>query len=204
MLGGMERAGFYPRAAALLVDVLAVAAVAHAAVYFDAVLNQSGVLMYFGPISGAGTAAAVLTCAALELGSGGTPGKRVMRLALMSADGQPAPRGDLARRALAKYGALVLTVFPTVLFACTGEEGFRYALPNPVVLGLTVVAVVDAVIAGAAVLLVTAGCFLALRPDRRALHDLASGTGVFHRARPGARGFTPIVPTATAVADDSV
>ena len=195
MLGGMERAGFYPRAAALLVDVLLVTAAAHAAVYFDAVLNQAGVIMYFGPITGVATAAAVLCCAALDLTPGGTFGKRAMRLRLASDDGQPAPRAALARRALTKYGPLALTVLPAVLFAVTHPEGWRYALPNPVVLGLTVVAVVDAVIAGGALLLLTAGCFLALRPDRRSLHDHASGTAVFHRPPSGGRGFTPIVPT---------
>lgn len=53
-----------------------------------------------------GRSAAVLTCAAMELGSGGTPGKRVMRLALMSADGQPARRGAGLKTALLKNPAL--------------------------------------------------------------------------------------------------
>jgi uncharacterized RDD family membrane protein YckC len=42
----------------------------------------------------------------MELGSGGTPGKRVMRLALMSADGQPARRGAGLKTALLKNPAL--------------------------------------------------------------------------------------------------
>jgi uncharacterized RDD family membrane protein YckC len=50
------------------------------------------------------------------------------------------------------------------------------------------------VFAFATMLLVTAGCFRSLRPDGRAMHDMAAGTAVFFRPQSRTRGFTPVMP----------
>src|SRR5207302_1515808 len=101
---GMTRAGFYPRAAALFVDLLAFALAAHAVVLADIVANQQFNTNDFGTVTGVGA---------------------------------------------------VLVVVEIV------------------------------------------GCFRALRADGLALHDLAAGTAVFHRAAAESpRGFAPVLAEA--------
>jgi uncharacterized RDD family membrane protein YckC len=194
----MHRAGFFPRAAALFIDLLVFCVAAHAVVLADVLANDRLRTNDFGTISGIGVAVVVIAIMCLEMlpGGDGMPGKRMMRLEVRAAaDGSPAPTPMRVRRALAKFAAFFLVPFPVFLFTITGPNAGGWGMPSYMHDGLGVVAIVDTVIAGGAVLVVVWGCFRALRADGLALHDLAAGTAVFHRsAIGGGRGFLPVLP----------
>jgi uncharacterized RDD family membrane protein YckC len=210
----MHRAGFFPRAAALFIDLLVFCVAAHAVVLADVLANDRLRTNDFGTISGIGVAVVVIAIMCLEMlpGGDGMPGKRMMRLEVRAAaaDGSPAPTPMRVRRALAKFAAFFLVPFPVFLFTITGPNAGGWGMPSYMHDGLGVVAIVDTVIAGGAVLVTVGGCFRALRADGLALHDLAAGTAVFHRsAIGGGRGFLPVLPavdaeikTAPSQADD--
>jgi len=189
----MDRAGFYPRVAAFLCELLLFFVVVHAALALDARAYLQSIYNYedFGVITGAFAAIFVIVFALLEGLGLGTPGKRLMRLAIAADDGTRASRGMLWRRVAVKYMPALQLLFPAVLLCLTDPYG--PPLPNVVQYGLMVVAVIGAAFAVATMLLVTAGCFRALRPDGRAMHDVAAGTAVFFRPQSRARGFTPII-----------
>jgi uncharacterized RDD family membrane protein YckC len=194
----MHRAGFFPRAAALFIDLLVFCVAAHAVVLADVLANDRLRTNDFGTISGIGVVLVVIAIMCLEMlpGGDGMPGKRMMRLEVRAAaDGSPAPTPMRVRRALAKFAAFFLVPFPVFLFTITGPNAGGWGMPSYMHDGLGVVAIVDTVIAGGAVLVVVWGCFRALRADGLALHDLAAGTAVFHKsAAGGGRGFLPVLP----------
>lgn len=191
----MERAGFFPRAAALLVDLLVFMAGAHLAMIADVLANQLWQTHDFGTVSGIGAILVLLAFATMEVVYGASPGKWAMRLTLAGEDQQPAARAMLLRRAVAKYAGFLLSAFPIYLLAMTGPYGGFSWMPSYMHDGFYLIGIVDAVIAGCAIILITAGCFRALRPDGRALHDLAAGTAVFHKPNTlRQRGFTPVLP----------
>ena len=204
----MDRAGFFPRAAALFIDLFVFAFAAHSAVLADVLANQRLNTGDFGTISGVGVVVVVIAIMCLEMlpgGGDGMPGKRLMRLEVRAAaDGSPAPTSMRVRRALAKFAAFFLVPFPVYLFVITGPNGGLWRMPVYMFDGLGVVAIVDTVIAGGAVLVAVVGCFRALRADGLALHDLAAGTAVFRRpAIGGGRGFLPVLPVGDGNMDTS-
>ena len=122
----------------------------------------------------------------LPAGGDGMPGSASCGWSVRAAaDGSPAPTSMRVRRALAKFAAFFLVPFPVYLFVITGPNGRLWRMPVYMFDGLGVVAIVDTVIAGGAVLVTVAGCFRALRADGLALHDLAAGTAVFRKPASG-------------------
>jgi uncharacterized RDD family membrane protein YckC len=190
----MERAGFYPRAAALFLDLLLFSVEAHLAVLADMWAGDALHTHDFGTISGVGVILAVISFVLFDLFPSGSPGKRLMRLRIAAEDGSDAPRPVLARRAVAKFAPFFLIIPTVYLYAATDEWGLGNSLPSYTRAGLSVVAVVDTVISGGAVLLVVVTCFRALRADARAGHDLAAGTAVYWKTAEVRRGFTPVLP----------
>ncbi len=190
----MERAGFYPRFAAFLCDLLLFFVVTHMAVALDAYAYLTSFYSDFGVIAGGFAALFVIGFALLEVMGLASPGKRFLRLMIAADDGTLASTRMLLRRVAVKYMPALLVLFPAVLLSLTDPYGPSF--PSVVQYGLTVVAVIGSAFAVAVMLLVTAGCFRALRPDGRAMHDMASGTAVFFRPQSRTRGFTPIISTA--------
>jgi uncharacterized RDD family membrane protein YckC len=189
----MDRAGFYPRVAAFLCDLLLFFVVVHAAALVDTHAYLASTYNDFGVISGGVAGLFVIGLAMFEVLGIGSPGKRFMRLMIAADDGAPASRRMLLSRVAVKYMPALLVSFPAVLFALTDPYGPQ--LPAVVQYGLTIIGTIGAVLAVGAMLLVTGGCFRALRPDARAMHDMAAGTAVFFRPHGSVRGFTPIIPT---------
>jgi len=153
----MHRAGFFPRAAALFIDLLVFCVAAHAVVLADVLANDRLHTNDFGTISGVGTVLVVIAIMCLEMlpGGDGMPGKRLLRLEVRAAsDGPPAPTPMRVRRALAKFAAFYLLPFPVFLFTITGPYAGGWGVPAYTRDGLGVVAIVDTVIAGGAVLVV--------------------------------------------------
>lgn len=103
----------------------------------------------------------------------GTPGKKLLKLTIMSETGAPAPQAQLATRFAIKYSGTIL--------------GFLGAIPGLGFLGM---------ISGLAALVIFIGCFMALGQKRQALHDTLAKTAVFGPAVVGMApmGFQPVMP----------
>jgi uncharacterized RDD family membrane protein YckC len=102
----------------------------------------------------------------------GTPGKKLLKLTIMSETGAPAPPAQLAMRFAIKYSSTII--------------GFLAAIPG---LGFL------SIIGGLAGLAVFIGCFMTLGVKRQALHDMIAKTAVFGPGVPGmVPGFQPVMP----------
>ena len=137
-----------------------------------------------------------LAYSSLEWVVGRTPGKMLLRMKVTAADGSPAPRGQLVLRWAAKYSvrifglldAIILTTYARHVIARGGLAVFYH---EPMNLKLA------RILGELCAIVILAGFLLTLRPDRRALHDLLTGTAVYRRRPPLAkRGFEPVTQDA--------
>jgi uncharacterized RDD family membrane protein YckC len=170
-------------------------------IYFAAVfaitklLGKPGDRMWdLNPVRLSATAGNLLWLAysSLEWLAGRTPGKMLLRMTILSEDGSPAPRGRLFLRWAAKHSprifglldAVTVTWALRMLIAKAGLAIF-YHEPMNFKLARDVGELLMLIILG--------GFLLTLRPARTALHDVLSGTAVYHR-RPALakRGFEPV------------
>jgi uncharacterized RDD family membrane protein YckC len=122
-----------------------------------------------------------------EVVGAATPAKRLLKLRVGGLDHErAAARRRLARWAV-KYGPmLVYMAAATLMYMWVLNPNGRQGRPPVFMMALNLLAALLS-------LVVFAGFFLTLRPQRQALHDLIAGTVVL---RPGeaAQGFTPLMP----------
>ncbi len=129
-----------------------------------------------------------------EVAFAATPGKLLLGLRIVAADGQPAVSSALLLRFLAKHAwrvcALVAAVSDVLSVRLIAAQfGFAVFRDSPLDF-VTLRAVGELALLG-----VVAGFFLTLRPRRQTLHDLLSDTCVSRRTFSLAkRGFEPVLP----------
>ena len=196
----MERVGFYPRAAAFLIDLMLFVLVVHVAAAIDWSLYESQGWRMFGALT---AGAAWITLAAmglLEALEGTSPGKRLMKVAIAAEDGRRAPRRTLFIRAIYKYAAVLLSLGGMFAFAVMMQWGATGDVRD----GFEAIFWADLVVASGVTIFVIVGCFRALKDDRQAFHDLAAGTAVFStRELLTTRGFAPVVDRGSQMGPDA-
>ncbi len=147
----MEAVGFFPRLGAVLIDVVVV-------VVIFAVLSVVGLGGFQSAMQGASFIGSLIALAyvSMEVFKAATPGKMVLGLKIMNADGSPASQEVLIKRFVVKQASGLLS--------------FLTALT-----GLTLFSTLGAV----AGLVIFVGCFLTFTESKQALHDRAAKTKVF-------------------------
>jgi uncharacterized RDD family membrane protein YckC len=201
----MPRAGFAPRAAALLLDLGLMFGAVHALAAVDVLANDAGRINDFGRITFAGSGVVLVAYSLLDVLAAGTLGKGLMRLRIAAADGRPARPGALLGRWAAKHAFFLPLAAGGWLLGITLSPYSNVRLQPYVMEGLFVVGVADALVCAAVLAFVVAGCVRVSRPrcGRRAFHDVVSGTAVFVCSRLGGRrGFDPL-PVLPAADDDT-
>ena len=190
------KAGLWPRAAATLIDLALFLPLYFAAVFAITKLwGAPGDRMWdLNPVRLSATAgnALWLLYSSLEWLAGRTPGKMLLRMKITAADGSPAQRGQLFLRWAAKHSVRVLGLLDAITLTwavrmLVARSGFAVFYHEPMNFKLARDA---GELCGLVILF---GFLLTLRPDRRALHDLLTGTAV-HQRRPtlAKRGFEPV------------
>jgi len=193
----MERVGFIPRLGAFLIDLGIFAVVVHLLVAADLVVNMTTNLNDFGILSLFGGGVMLVSYGFIEALTAITPGKRLAGLVIASADGEPPTRRALLTRWLTKNVAIFFAIPTCALWTLLSPYNYHVHLPDFLSAGVLVLAVVDTVLTTILLVTVVAGCFMAAKPDRQALHDALSGTAVFRRAEILApRSFEPVVARA--------
>jgi uncharacterized RDD family membrane protein YckC len=191
-----QRASFHARVAAGLIDLMTLAITIHGCALIDVYLNENTGLNYIGMVTWSGFGAVTLLLMLLEVFQAATPGKRLMKLVIAGADGKPAPRPALLKRAFVKYAAALFLVFP-VATLCAADPTAPWRLQEYVRGALFAMGAVDAVLVACIAIYTLLGCFRARKPDRPTFHDLAAGTAVYRRDNPPPRrGFAPVVDPA--------
>ena len=175
----MPRVGFYPRAAALFIDLAIFIAVAHFLAAVDLCLNEYGNLTNFGWISLGGGSLFLIAYSLLDVITAGTLGKKYMRLAIAAQDGSAATRRNLAERWLYKHLPVLVVATCFVLFALLEGDFGRSLNTFYAELGLEILAWADALVGGILTVFILAGCFAAMWPGAQAFHDRMAGTAVF-------------------------
>lgn len=194
------KAGLGSRTAATLLDLALFMPVYYAAVFLLTKLyGRPGDRMWdLNPVRVSATVgnALWLGYSSLEWWAGATPGKLLLGMRIEAAAGGPAPRGQLFLRWAIKQGvricglldAITLTYAVRLLLA-KGGLAFFYHEPMNFKLIRDLGEILGLVTAG--------GFLLVLRPDRRALHDLLTGTAVYRKVQPTSkRGFEPVTERA--------
>ena len=136
-----------------------------------------------------------LAYTATELFGPATPGKRILKLRIASADGGPAgpwqavPRWAMKYSPMFVYFVAMAIVFATADPDAVGGNALSYEL---LLLPAAATLLVTAVVLG--------GFFASLGTKRQALHDMLAGTAV---VRPGVepQGFAPILGPAAVPAE---
>ena len=198
----MERAGFYVRTAAFLVDLLLFAVIAHLAAAVDLYLNLRGGWNDFGGRTVTIAWLTLVIFGVLEWTLGSTPGKRVMGLSIRAEDGRPAAPGALRVRAGFKYLPALFAALPAIVYAVLGSP-LWFSLSDYVRAGLEALFTIDMCVALLLILAVVTGCFQAMGKSRQAAHDRLAGTAVFpiHQIR-RTHGFAPVLGRPPAVTHD--
>ena len=188
----MDRASFYHRSAAFLVDLFVFAVLANAAAVVDFLLNQNTSYADFGAITAGGAWGTLMLLGILEATVGRTPGKWIAGLAIAMEDGRPATRRRLLARAAYKYAPVVLALFPILTYAWWANSFLTASYIRD---GIEALFITNTVVASGVMVYIVVGCFGALKPDRQAAHDRAAGTAVFPaRQLREVRGFLPVLP----------
>jgi uncharacterized RDD family membrane protein YckC len=177
-----QRAGFFLRAAATLLD-LALFVLLYFTVTYS-LTRLPGRTVDVDPVRLSATLGNVLWLmySSLEWLTGRTPGKLILRMKITADDGSPAARWQLLLRWAAKQSprlfglldAIMITWLVQTLIAHNGLSVF-YHDPTDFKLAR----IIGELLAYVVVL----GFLLTLRPDRKSLHDHLTGTAVYRRPR---------------------
>lgn len=161
MTQSLSRAGFWIRTFAMLIDLIAMLAIAGIATIVMVLIWDS--------VGGRETAEKVgqtilyggfLAYTSLEAWTAGTPGKIFLRMRILAQDGSPADRWRLILR----WSAKQFWLFAMLLFILTAAPLFY-------------------VLSGFMSLIVIIGCLFASNDDKLAWHDQWAGTGVYRSLR---------------------
>jgi len=189
----MVKANLWTRLAALLVDLALVVPLYYAAVFlFARATGRTWAQMWdTAPVLLSAGIANVLWLfyTSTEWLWGATPGKALLGMRILARDGAKADRGALVIRWAMKWSVRIFGLLdataalarPRLLLAKGGLIVF-YHEPANFALARYLGEICLFVILG--------GMLLALRPDGRSLHDLATGTSVYRKKlMPAKRGF---------------
>ena len=167
----LERKGFGIRLGAYAIDIV---------VMYVAILIVVAVTFAVPVVGGLLAMAVALAYPVIEAVKGQSPGKMALGLKIARADGAPAVRDQLVRRALVKWSPTIVSFGATALGKITGFEvtlGFIGSLAS---LGL-----------GIALLAMS---WSTLQTVRQAFWDLKANTAVFGKPAAVAAGFAPVMP----------
>jgi len=178
----MDRVGFLPRLGAFLIDLGIFAVGVHLFMFIDVYVNLTTPLNNFGIISLLGGAFFLISYGLFDVIMAATPGKRIAGLAIAHDDGMPATRGSLFKRWAVKQIAVFFACPMVVRWTMLTPYNNWIRVPDFVIPGILILAVIDTILTGVLLLIVVGGCFLVLGPLRQSLHDKLSGTAVFRAA----------------------
>jgi uncharacterized RDD family membrane protein YckC len=183
--------GFHARVAAFLFDFFLLALVVHICALIDLFMNEQRNFNFAGAITWSGFGVMVLSFVFLDAVLRGSPGKRLMRLAIAGADGGRPSRAALWKRTLIKHSPCIFVLFPVGMI-CLSQPffGFRGYVQE----ALFALGIIDAVFTLCIALYVLVGCFAVRKPGHQAFHDRVAGTAVFRSSELSSlRGFAPLV-----------
>jgi uncharacterized RDD family membrane protein YckC len=178
----MDRVGFLPRLGAFLIDLGIFAVGVHLFMFVDIYVNIATPLNNFGIVSLLGGAFFLISYGLFEVIMAATPGKRIAGLAIGQDDGMPATRRSLFKRWAVKQIAVFFACPMAALWTILTPYNNLFRVPEFVIPGIIILAVIDTILTGVLLLIIVGGCFLVLGPLRQSLHDKLSGTAVFRAA----------------------